>query len=36
LSSLRALYFGGDSGLAGASAEPFAMMHADRGDSDNG
>jgi Subtilase family len=36
LSSLRALYFGGDSGLAGASVEPFAMMHADRGDSDNG
>ncbi len=36
LSSLRALYFGGDARLAGASAEPFAMMHADRGDSDYG
>jgi hypothetical protein len=36
LSSLRALYFGGETGLAVASAEPFAIMHADRGDSDNG
>jgi len=36
LSSLRALYFGGNTGLAVAPAEPFAIMHADRGDSDNG
>ncbi len=35
MSSLRALYFGGASGLAEA-AEPFAMMHADRGDFDDG
>jgi hypothetical protein len=35
-SSLRALYFGGDTGLAGISSEPFALMHADRGESDNG
>jgi len=34
-SSLRALYFGGPNGLA-AAAEPFAMMHADRGDLDDG
>jgi hypothetical protein len=36
LSSLRALYFGGDTGLAGSAAEPFAIMHAGHGDSDNG
>jgi hypothetical protein len=35
MSSLRALYFGGASGLAEA-AEPFAMMHADRGDVEDG
>jgi hypothetical protein len=35
MSSLRALYFGGESGLAEA-AEPFAMMHADRGDVEDG
>jgi len=34
-SSLRALYFGGPNGMAGA-AEPFAAMHAERGDSDDG
>jgi len=34
-SSLRALYFGGPNGMAGA-AEPFAAMHAQRGDSDDG
>jgi len=36
LSSLRALYFGGDSGGAGVFDEPFAMTHSDRGDPDNG
>jgi hypothetical protein len=35
LSSLRALYFGGPNGMAGV-AEPFAAMHAERGDSDDG
>jgi hypothetical protein len=35
VSSLRALYFGGANGLAEA-AEPFAMMHADRGGLDDG
>jgi hypothetical protein len=35
-SSLRALYFGGNTGLAGISSEPFALMHTDRGESDNG
>ena len=34
-SSLRALYFGGPNGMAGA-AEPFAIMHAERGDSEDG
>ena len=36
LSSLRALYFGGDKGQAGAFGEPFAMTHSDRGDPDHG
>jgi hypothetical protein len=36
LSSLRALYFGGDSDVAGVFDEPFAMTHSDRGDPDNG
>ena len=35
LSSLRALYFGGPNGMAGV-AEPFAAMHAERGDQDDG
>ena len=35
LSSLRALYFGGPNGMAGV-AEPFAALHAERGDSDDG
>jgi hypothetical protein len=36
LSSLRALYFGGESGQAGVFGEPFAMTHSDRGDHDHG
>jgi hypothetical protein len=35
LSSLRALYFGGANGMAGVT-EPFAALHAERGDSDDG
>ena len=33
LGSLRALYFGGNSPLVGVVPEPFAIMHADRGES---
>ena len=36
LSSLRALYFGGNSGRVGAFGEPFAIAHSDRGDPDHG
>jgi hypothetical protein len=36
VSSLRALYFGGQRGRVGAFGEPFAMTHGDRGDPDHG
>jgi len=36
LSPLRALYFGGEMQSGGAVAEPFALMHADQGEFDNG
>jgi hypothetical protein len=35
VNSLRALYFGADAKLGAAVAEPFAMMHAGHGDSDD-